>query len=439
MKVRLESIRPENRSSGVMRRSIALSLCLSYFAGAPVLRAGGESGSAAPSATAPAIVTNRVTEAELTMLALTAEAVARLDIQTDVAKESAIGRSRFFGGEVITPPGRTIQLAAPFAGTITAVAGTPPPAPGSTLKSGDPIVALQPVVMGEREVLTPSERIALAKAEADFGAAQALAEGDVSSARVQLEASRIRLDRAKRLRQENATSIKLLDEAVAEYAMSEAQLTAAVAKASAWKEAAVGMKPSGDLSVNLVAPFDGVLADLNVAPGEIIGANTPVARLIAMDPLWVRVPVYVGEPEKLLKAQSARIGTLDRRLTPDTITVERVAAAPTADPLAGSVDLFFRLPNGDGRFRPQQRVGVWIPDGDERRGLVIPWASVVYDVHGGAWVYEQIGPGRFVRRRVEVMAVEGDRALTSRGLKPGMSLVTTGTAELFGVEFGAGK
>jgi len=428
----------------IVSQSIAASCTTCLFASLVLLStsahlAAGDGGSATSPSSPPATVNNRVTEADLTTVTLTAEAVVRLDIQTEIAREDSITRSRFLGGEVITPPGRSIQLAAPFAGTIVASDGKSPPVPGAMLKGGDPIVALKPVVMGDREVLTPGERIALAKAEADFGAAQALAEGEVTAARVQLEASRVRLDRAKRLRQENATSIKALDEAVAEFDISEARLAAAVAKSTAWKEAARGMQPAHDLSVNLVAPFDGVLADLLVAPGEVIAANTAVARLISMDPLWVRVPIYVGESEALSRAESARIGALDRRPSADMISVDRVSGAPTADPLADSIDLFFRLPNGNGKFRPQQRVGVWIADGEERRGLVIPWASVLFDIHGGAWAYEQLAPGRFVRRRMEVLAVEGDRALVSRGLRPGMTLVTSGAAELFGVEFGVGK
>ncbi len=69
----------------------------------------------------------------------------------------------------------------------------------------------------------------------------------------------------------------------------------------------------------------------------------------------------------------------------------------------------------------------------------MPWAAVLHDIHGGQWVYEQIAPQTFVRRRIAVDRVAGTAAVLSRGPKPGSQIVTDGAAELFGTEFGVGK
>jgi hypothetical protein len=61
------------------------------------------------------------------------------------------------------------------------------------------------------------------------------------------------------------------------------------------------------------------------------------------------------------------------------------------------------------------------------------------DIQGGQWIYEQTAPNVFTRRRVEVQRVEGALAVLSRGPKAGAAIVTSGAAELFGIEFGAGK
>ena len=45
----------------------------------------------------------------------------------------------------------------------------------------------------------------------------------------------------------------------------------------------------------------------------------------------------------------------------------------------------------------------------------------------------------YARRRVEVARHVGNRAVISRGISQGTSVVTVATAELFGVEFGVGK
>jgi hypothetical protein len=72
------------------------------------------------------------------------------------------------------------------------------------------------------------------------------------------------------------------------------------------------------------------------------------------------------------------------------------------------------------------------------RGLVVPEAAVLYDIHGATWVYEDLGGNAYARRRVEVARHAGDRAVVSRGIGEGAKVVTTGATELFGTEFGAG-
>ena len=59
------------------------------------------------------------------------------------------------------------------------------------------------------------------------------------------------------------------------------------------------------------------------------------------------------------------------------------------------------------------------------------------DIYGGEWVYQKTGADTFVRQRVEVASESSGQALLARGLKDGALVVTVGTAELFGTEFGA--
>jgi hypothetical protein len=71
--------------------------------------------------------------------------------------------------------------------------------------------------------------------------------------------------------------------------------------------------------------------------------------------------------------------------------------------------------------------------------LTIPSSAVLYDIHGGAWVYQQTAPQKYSRRRVEIARVAGGAALVARGLQTGAKVVTAGAAELFGTEFSTGK
>ena len=69
---------------------------------------------------------------------------------------------------------------------------------------------------------------------------------------------------------------------------------------------------------------------------------------------------------------------------------------------------------------------------------VIPYAALVYDLHGDAWAYTSPAPLTFVRQPVKVDYIQGDLAILSDGPPAGATVVTTGAAELFGTEFGVG-
>jgi hypothetical protein len=65
---------------------------------------------------------------------------------------------------------------------------------------------------------------------------------------------------------------------------------------------------------------------------------------------------------------------------------------------------------------------------------VIPYSALIYGPNGQAWTYTNLASLTFVRRRVTVDAIDGDQAVTSAGLRPGMRVVTVGGEELFGSE-----
>jgi hypothetical protein len=69
---------------------------------------------------------------------------------------------------------------------------------------------------------------------------------------------------------------------------------------------------------------------------------------------------------------------------------------------------------------------------------VIPLGALVYSPDGGEWVYTEVEPRSFLRQRVTVREVVGDRVLLADGPEPGTEVVTRGTIELYGVEEGIG-
>jgi hypothetical protein len=70
---------------------------------------------------------------------------------------------------------------------------------------------------------------------------------------------------------------------------------------------------------------------------------------------------------------------------------------------------------------------------------IVPYAAVLYDVHGNTWAYTNPKPLTFVRHAIHIDYIEGDLAVLSDGPPSGTEVVIVGAAELFGAETGIGK
>lgn len=108
-------------------------------------------------------------------------------------------------------------------------------------------------------------------------------------------------------------------------------------------------------------------------------------------------------------------------------------------PLAAAVDLYYDVANPDGAFRPGQRLTAHLRLKSSREQDTLPWSAVIHDIYGGQWVFEQVEPEKFVRRRVDVEWVQDGMAVLARGPAAGTVVVTAGAAELAGTEFGFSK
>jgi hypothetical protein len=69
-------------------------------------------------------------------------------------------------------------------------------------------------------------------------------------------------------------------------------------------------------------------------------------------------------------------------------------------------------------------------------GTEIPYSAVFYETNGETWAYVTSAPLTFVRERIVVDRIDGDRALLSSGPSPGTKVATVGVAELYGAESG---
>lgn len=381
-------------------------------------------------------VTNPRTETSLTAITLSDEARRHLDIRTARVARERIREYVTHRGDVAVPEGRSITISSPLAGTVSASSPEAWPRSGMAVDVGIKLFDLFPSIRADREVLSPADRIALARARADLESAQAQAVGEADAARVRLDAAQTALDRAERLLKENAGSVRAFDEAKTGHRLAKSELDAAQTRLQVLKEALrdlEGVKKGVALPIR--TPFAGVLQKLFVMDGEAVAAGSPLCEVISLDPVWIRVPVYVGDLSVLDKSGSAKIVLMGGPMD-ESLVARPIASPATASSSTATVDRYYEIQNLGHRLVPGQRVKIDIPTVEDRDALVIPWASVVHDIHGGQWVYIARDEGAYARLRVSVRRVEGDRAILEKGLDAGDAVVVEGAAELFGVEFG---
>lgn len=80
------------------------------------------------------------------------------------------------------------------------------------------------------------------------------------------------------------------------------------------------------------------------------------------------------------------------------------------------------------------RVSRTVVNGKPR--TVIPYEGVLYDANGATWTYTSPKALVFVRHDIRVDDIRGNRAVLSAGPRVGTVVVTVGSAELWGIEYG---
>jgi RND family efflux transporter MFP subunit len=264
------------------------------------------------------------------------------------------------------------------------------------------------------------------------------AEGQVKTFTETLKQNKIALERAKMLKKESLGGSAQVEDAQAAYDVTEAQLRAAERNRDILAQA---NNANGQFNAqDIIAPTNGVIQSLLALPGQKVQAAAPLFIVQILDPVWVRVPIYVGDLAKLTTNRDAEIrGVADLPGAPAHHGTP-IPAPPSGDPLAATVNVYYRVENKDASLRTGQRVGVTLPLQGEDENLTVPLASLVRDIHGNAWVYVKTGDHAFSRRLLMIDRVVGDLAVVASGkVKPGDQAVTTGAAELFGAEFGGFK
>jgi len=228
---------------------------------------------------------------------------------------------------------------------------------------------------------------------------QSAADGRVASAQAQIDATTSALARAETVRRAEAGSDRAVEEARAAQALAATALRTAHAQR------------------------------------QLLGQ--PIADAARSPRRWIKVAIYNGETSRIDPQASALIRPISQpqggRSAPP------ISGPTTANPVTQTIDWYYEIHNA-ADLRPGERITVELPRRhSDTPQLTVPTNAILTDIHGGQWVYRLSAPHTYVRQRIEVARIAGDLAVLTRGPAVGTTVVTTGSAELFGTEFLTGK
>ena len=292
---------------------------------------GSESGSS----DSPAHVENPVQESDLTTIHLTEEAEGRIGIELGVVEDRSLQRRRSFGGELMAPPGSEVSVTAPRAGMIVAPEGGRIPGAGSRVAAGQSLLRLVVLPSGD-ELLGGG--------------------GSLEGAQARLENARAKATRAQGLLSVGVASQAEVEDAQAELRSAQAALDAVRVRSELLESGTTGMDLSSLSPIVLTAPASGMVHGVHVAPGQTVSAGMPLLEIVDANPLWVRVPVYVGVLAEVDRQASATVVSPGASEDSPGFEAAPIAGPPTAN--AGNRLLRSVLPGSQpGRRSPARGAG----------------------------------------------------------------------------------
>lgn len=219
------------------------------------------------------------------------------------------------------------SISTPLAGSITEL----------YVKAGDTVKAGQ-VLM----------RIDGRSAGQNFIASQA----QVNAAQAQLEAVKKDYERQQQLLQKNYIS-------KAAFEQSEAQYKAALAQLNAQKAQSGMAGTQSDLLV-IKAPYNGVVAELNVLQGDMAMPGKPL--LSFYDPSALRVSAAISQSQlsSIQSANNIRIQLGQNQAEAQWLLSSHFQVLPTIDPQTHTTQIRAALPAGTLNARPGMSARIWL-------------------------------------------------------------------------------
>jgi membrane fusion protein, heavy metal efflux system len=277
---------------------------------------------------------------------------------------------------------------------------------------GDRVSAGQPLVYIHSHELIDARATAI---KAESGRRQA--ENALIHARAEL-------DRASRLLEAKAISVREQLQAVANSTASEAALKAAEAEVDRSNEFLDHLGATEKTEEVVVrSPIGGVILERNVTTGTVVSQSDDLMVVADLSNVWVVAEV----PERAAGAIRAGLPVeVSVAAFDEAFRGQVVYLGESLDPQTRTLRVRCLLSNAQRKLRPEMYATIRMELGRTGNVIAVPAASV-QDVAGSSIVFIEDSPGRFRKRVVKTGRTAQGMIEIAEGLKAGERIVTSGS------------
>jgi len=246
----------------------------------------------------------------------------------------------------------------------------------------------------------------------------------VKQAAATLNQARLTRDRMANLFEQQLIPRQDLDTAEANFGVAEARYQQAIEDARG-RQAVLGQRMSEleiarqQLSDSMLkAPFDGMIQERLVSPGDYVAAGAPVVVLVRVHPLRLRLAVPERESANVRTGQEVRV-TVEG--DPETHAGRVARISPAISEENRTLQIEAEVPNPDARLRPGSFARAEIVTRSSEPAVVVPAAAIVR--FAGLEKVMGVESGKAVEKRVRTGRRSGDRIEIVDGVAAGEPVV----------------
>src|SRR5262249_20852328 len=331
-------------------------------------------------------------ESDLATTTLPAEAVRSLGIKSETVARKEVQDRLQLTGWVMARQRNEVTVTAPVAGYVRAASQADAkanftPINGLPVQQGQELFSLVPV-------LSPVERIKMAAEKRTY-------ENELQKAKESVAVAATELKRVDDLYRNGGLRTEQ-DVEQAKLKLRHAQQDETAAQDKLKLFAAGSGTDATVKTMSIRAPRSGTVLTVHVSPGQYVAAAAPLVTIVDLSSPWVRVPVPEHDLLRVDTRQRIVIALRHNGTNNGNSWLEGrpVAVVPQVDSARRTADLVYELTPLPRKLTASdavsavmpalvkdQMVTVYVPLGTKRKECVVPYAAVVFDAYGGAWVY----------------------------------------------------